>query len=56
VGEETLRKRKKKGDVERDVVAHIADQPVEDDPERKRKRKRKQSDQPEGDELGKKRK
>lgn len=52
----TARKRKKSAEEEPDVVGHIADETGPDDPERKRKRKRKQSEQPEGDELGKKRK
>ena len=53
----TARKRKKTDD-EPDVVGHIAVDPSDDDPERKRKRKRKrkQSDAPETDELGRKRK
>jgi hypothetical protein len=56
VADVTARKRKRSADDEPDVVAHVAVEPVDDDPERKRKRKRKKSDAPEGDEAGRKRK
>ncbi len=59
MGDENLRKRKKSDDDEPDVVGHMieaSDDAGEPDPERKRKRKRKASDQPESDELGRKRK
>jgi len=57
VADENARKRKESAEDEPDVMGHtmeVADEPGEDDPERKRKRK--QSDQPESDELGRKRK
>lgn len=57
MADENARKRKESAEDEPDVMGHtieVADEPGEDDPERKRKRK--QSDQPESDELGRKRK
>ena len=59
VADENAKKRKKSAEDEPDVIGHtfeVTGEPGEDDPERKRKRKRKQSDQPETDELGRKRK
>jgi hypothetical protein len=56
MSDEDTRGRKETEDADPDVLGHgvVADEPSEDDPERKRKRK--QSDDGDSEELGRKRK